>query len=227
MTRFPIGCIAGLFCLLASTAADAGPWLEAGDRQVRADVELLKAAGLIRGPVNAWPLPWAQVSDGLDAADGQALPAHLDAAVRRLRILSDRDGQKSRYEANVRVTNRASVVRDFGDTAREDVDVSVRAEHEFGKLYISYGAGYRDGQQGKDLHFEPGHAALALGNWALYGGYVNTWWGPGHDSALLFSTNARPIPRVGIKRLSPKPIDFPVLRWLGPWRLDVFAGIAT
>lgn len=218
-----------LGCALALLAgpASAGPWLEAGDRQVRADVELLKAAGLIEGPVNSWPLPWMQVAAGLEAARGQSLPPHIAAAVRRLEILSDRDGQKSRYEAKARVTNRASVVRDFGDSAREDGDVSVRAEHELGKLYISYGVGWRDGQQGKDVHFEPASAALALGGWALYGGYVDTWWGPGHDSALLFSTNARPIPRVGIKRLSTSPIDFPVLRWLGPWKLDVFAGVAT
>lgn len=219
--------VAGLIAVLPATPAAAGPWLEAGDRQVRADVELLKAAGLIRGPVNAWPLPWMQVADGLEAARGQTLPPHLKAAVQRLQILADRDRQKNRYEAKVRVTNRAAVVRDFGDSAREDADVSVRAEHELGKLYVSYGVGWRDGQQGSDLHFEPQQAALALGNWALYGGYVETWWGPGHDSALLFSNNARPIPRVGIKRLSPKPIDFPVLRWLGPWRFDIFAGIAT
>jgi len=212
---------------LAPATAIAGPWLEAGDRQVRADVELLKAAGFIRGPVNAWPLPWAQVAAGLEIAEGQTLPPHIGAAVRRLNILSDRDGQSSRYEINARVTNRPSVVRDFGSTAREDADVSVRAEHELGKLYLSYGVGYRDNQQGEDVHLEPAHAALALGNWALYGGYVETWWGPGHDSALLFSTNARPIPRVGFRRLAPKPIDFPVLEWLGPWSFDIFAGIAT
>jgi hypothetical protein len=213
--------------VLATMPATAGPWLEAGDRQVRADVELLKAAGLIRGPVNAWPLPWMQVAAGLEAARGQMLPPHLAAAVRRLDILAERDGQKTRYEARARVTNRPAVVRDFGDSAREDGDISVRAEHELGKLYIAYGVGWRDGQQGKDVHIEPAAAALALGGWALYGGYVDTWWGPGHDSALLFSTNARPIPRVGIKRLSTSPIDFPLLRWLGPWKLDVFAGIAT
>lgn len=224
-----ISCLltAVLTTVLWVTSAAAGPWLETGDRQVRADVELLKAAGLIRGPVNSWPLPWMQVAAGLEAAEAQPLPPHLKAATERLRRLADRDGQKSRYQADVKITNRAALVRDFGDTAREDSDVSVRAEHELGKLYLSYGVGWRDGQQGRDIHIEPVHAALALGDWALYGGFVNTWWGPGHDGALLFSTNARPIPRVGIKRLATDPIDFPVLRWLGPWRFDAFAGIAN
>ncbi len=216
-----------LAAMPAAMPAAAGPWIEAGDRQARAEVELLKAAGISQGPGNAWPLPWAQVAAGLERADGQALPPHLAAAVRRLTILSERDGQKSRYEIRARATNRPAIVRDFGDTARQDGDVSVRAEHEFGKVYLSYGVGWRDGQQGRDVHVEPLTAAWALGNWALYGGHVETWWGPGHASALLFSTNARPIPRIGIKRLMPYPIDFPVLRWLGPWRFDMFAGIAT
>jgi hypothetical protein len=228
MTRKITVPLLAVLAVVASTVpAAAGPWLDAGDRQVRADVELLKAAGVMRGPVNAWPLPWAQISDALERSRGSSLPPHVVAAAERLRRLSDRDEQKSRYEVEARVTNRPSVVRDFGDSAREDGDLGVRAEHDLGRLYLSYGIGYRDKQQGRDVHFETAHAAYALGNWALYGGYVEHWWGPGHDSALLFSTNARAMPRVGIKRLMPYPIDFPVLRWLGPWRLDVFAGVAT
>lgn len=204
-------------------AAQAGPWIEAGDRQARSDVELLAAAGVIRGPVNSWPLPWAQIADAIESAN--SLPPHLAAAARRLGVLSARAEQRTRYEARAFATNEPALVRDFGATAREEGDVSVRAEHDFGALSISYGVGWRDGQHGNDVHFEPSQAALALGNWALYGGYVDTWWGPGNDGALLFSSNARPFPKIGIKRLSPEPFNFPVLSLLGPWRFDMFAGL--
>src|SRR3546814_7216771 len=50
------------------------------------------------------------------------------------------------------------------------------------------------------------------------------WWGPGNSGSLLFSTSARPFPKIGFKRLAAHPIDFPVLRWLGPWRFDMFVG---
>lgn len=214
--------VAALAVLAAGTAR-AGPWLEAGDRQARSDVELLAAAGVIRGPVNSWPLPWAQIATGLESAS--TLPPHLAAAARRLQVLSARAERRTRYEARAAVTNEPALIRDFGMSAREEGDVSVRAEHDMGSLSVSYGVGWREGQAGNDVHFEPSHAALALGNWALYAGYVDTWWGPGNDGALLFSTNARPFPKVGIKRLSPEPFDFPVLRWLGPWRFDMFAGL--
>lgn len=186
---------------------------------------MLKAAGLIRGPVNAWPLPWAQIDQAFIAAGNRSLPPHLAAALRRVRVLSERASQGTRYEVRAAAASDPALVRDFGTTAREDMDASARVEHNLGRLYVSYGVGFRDGQRGNDVHFEPAQVAYALGNWALYGGYVETWWGPGHDGALLFSNSTRPFPKIGIKRLSPEPFNLPVLRWFGPWRLDAFVGL--
>lgn len=217
--------VAILAATLLTTGAHASPWAEVGDRQLRQDVEMLKAAGIIRGPVNSWPLPWAQLDQAVAAADDASLPPHLSMAARRIAVLSERANRRGRYEVRAAATNEPALVRDFGNSARADVDAAVRAEHSFGRLYVSYGVGWRDNQHGKDIHFEPSYAAYALGNWALYGGYVEHWWGPGHDSALLFSNSARPFPKIGIKRLAPVPIDFPVLEWLGPWRFDAFVGL--
>ncbi len=222
--------LTSLFFMAAGVVAApvfAGPWAEAGDRQLRQDVELLKAAGVITGPVNSWPLPWAQIAHSLDQTSPAALPPHVERALRRLRQQARYADQTTRFRAVVKLASDEALVRDFSDQARSEADVSMRAEHDLGRLYVSYGVGFRDGQQGHDAHFEPPQVAVRLGNWALYGGYVDTWWGPGNENALLFSSNARPIPRIGIKRLSPEPFNLPVLKWLGPWRFDMFAGIAT
>lgn len=209
---------------IAAVAA-ASPWAEAGDRQLREDVERLKAARVISGPVNAWPLPWAVMNDVAAAARDSALdPAVRAAAERLVRHLAVAD-EGGGYEIRTGFTNRPALIRDFGTVAREKADVSVRSHGQLGPLYISLGAGYRPGQRGRDWHFEPSYVALKAGNWALYGGYVESWWGPGNDSALLFSNATRPRPTLGIKRLQAHPIDFPVLRWLGPWRLDMFASV--
>ena len=188
---------------------------------------MLKAAGVIRGPINAWPLPWAQIDNGIAANGDKVTSPHLRAALARVEAQSDIAQRRTVYEIRAAGTTDPELVRDFGGGARENADISVRAQHDLGPLFLSYGVGYRNGQRGKDFHVEPSYAALQLGNWALYGGYVEEWWGPGHDGALLFSNSARPFPKIGIKRLSPDPIDFPVLRWLGPLRLDVFAGVLT
>ena len=212
---------------LVAGAAQASPWAEVGDRQFRQDIEMLKAARIIRGPINAWPLPWAQIDNGIAFNDGVVLPPHLAAALVRVKAHSDMAQRRTTYEFKAAGTSDPQPVRDFGGGARENGDVSVRASHDLGSLYVSYGVGYRNGQRGKDFHLEPSYAAVQIGNWALYGGYVEEWFGPGHDGALLFSNSARPFPKIGIKRLSPDPIGLPVLKWLGPIRLDVFAGVLT
>lgn len=224
MTGFRLGVLA---LLLAGAGAQASPWAEPGDRQLRADVELLKAAGVIRGPVNAWPLPWSQIDGGIEASEGRDLTPHVAAARERVRALSDRAARRFNVEAQLAGTNDPQLVRDFGGGAREEADVSVRVEQDLGRVYISASVGFRDNQRGSDVHFDNSYAAIQLGNWALYGGYVEKWWGPGNDGALLFSNNARPFPKVGITRLSPDPINLPVLRWLGPVTFDIFAGVLT
>lgn len=215
-----------LAAALTSVAAPAlaGPWIEAGDVQVREDVERLKAARIIVGPTNAWPLPWAVMSDLATAAEDMQLAPDLRAAAKRLVSVAALADQPNSGEAKVMVTDRPALIRDFGAGAREDFDGSVRVTQQMGRLFVSLGGGYRRHQYGRDFHLDQSYAALALGNWAFYGGYVDHWWGPGNSGTLLLSTSARPMPKIGFKRLEAHPIDFPVLRWLGPWRFDVFVG---
>ncbi len=210
----------------ASTAAVAGPFAEVGDRQLRQDVELLKAAGIIKGPIDSWPLPWAQITAGLDAVgDGATLDPYLAAAVTRLDRLAMLADQRIAVDARIGATNQVSVARDFGSLARAKFDAAAGVEFNGDVLSIKLGAGVHTGQGGKAYNFEPSQIVVRLDNWALYAGYTEQWFGPGHDGALLFSNSTRPFPKVGLKRLVPDPIDLPVLRWLGPIRLDIFAGV--
>lgn len=168
-----------LAAALTSVAAPAlaGPWIEAGDVQVREDVERLKAARIIVGPTNAWPLPWAVMSDLATAAEDMQLAPDLRAAAKRLVSVAALADQPNSGEAKVMVTDRPALIRDFGAGAREDFDGSVRVTQQMGRLFVSLGGGYRRHQYGRDFHLDQSYAALALGNWAFYGGYVDHWWG--------------------------------------------------
>lgn len=222
----PLRLAAALCIFVGAAPVAAGPFAEVGDRQLRQDVALLASAGIIRGPVDSWPLPWAQIESGLNRAkDGRNLPPHLAAAVSRLNRLADYAAQGFASETSLIATNDISTARDFGTLARGRADVSTRVEANSDTLSLSLGGGYRSDQPSGPWHLEPSQLTVRLGNWALYAGNTEQWFGPGVDGALLFSNSARPIPKVGIKRLNPDPIDFPVLRWLGPVRLDMFAGV--
>src|SRR3546814_4278034 len=91
-------------------------------------------------------------------------------------------------EATVTYTDRPALIRDFGPGAREDFDGELRVTQQLGNLYISLGGGYRRHQLGNDWHLAQSYAASQLGNWAVYGGFVAHWWGPGTSGSLLFSS---------------------------------------
>ena len=207
-----------LSLLAAAAPVVAAPWLAPGDEALRRDVERLAAAGLIAGPVNAWPLPVAQLCA---TGSGPAAPA-LAAAARRVETActaARRDG----VAVDLGLATTPAIVRGFADAPRADSEASIALSRRIGRLHLRLGVGQRDG----DLNAEPSFAALDLGGWALYGGYVEHWWGPGREAALLLSTNAPPFPKLGIRRTTPAPIDLPLLRALGPVGVEMFAGVLT
>lgn len=206
--------------------AQAGPWAEAGDRQLRSDIELLSQYGLIRGPITTWPLPWAQISARLSDAGEQTLPPHVRMAVSRVRsqMPSARDFGRPVVQAEMRATNRARVSRDFGDAARDRADVSVSAEMNWSSVAARVNVGYQGDDVDDSVVLDGSYLAAATGNWTIYGGLVDHWWGPGWSSSLIMSSNARPMPRVGLMRLDPKPFETRWLSWLGPWQINVFLG---
>lgn len=227
--------LAALLLVLAAPVA-ADPWVGPGDARLRTDIELLRAHGYVMGPIDAWPLPWAQINRGLERArEDTALPPHLLAVVHRVEALAALAGQSSHFEVRASATNEAALVRTFDRVARNRGDASVLASHNLGPLHVSWGGSWQsDGnpdypatRHGNGFAFDGSHLALeVVDNWVVYGGWVDHWWGAGQDGALLFSTSARPMPQVGFRRLEPFSIDVPVLRWLGPITFEAFAGQA-
>lgn len=217
--------IGALAALLLHGAAEATPWAEPGDRQLRRDIEILSAYGVISGPVTTWPIPWAQISRHMAETPLEALPAHVQNALLRVRarLPRKRDYRGIGYDVEIQGTNEVRAVRDFGGGARADGDVRLSADKHFSSTYFRLSVGFRDDQPGKDVHFDGSYFVKALGNWMVYGGFVDQWWGPGTESALILSTNARPMAKVGLMRLNPKAFKSKWLRWIGPWQFNLFA----
>ncbi len=220
--RFAVG---ACFLIFAGQAA-ASPWAEPGDRQLRDDIEILAQYGLIKGPITTWPLPWAQISSRLSDDTDRPLPAYVRLAVERVRakMPSTRDFGRPLIRAEARGTNHTGLARDFGNTARDKVDAKVSAEMNWSATSARISVGHIGDGSGGTTSFDGSYLAAALGNWVVYGGFLDQWWGPGWASSLIESTNSRPPPRVGLMRLNPKPFGTWLLRWLGPWQFNFFLG---
>ncbi len=213
--------------VLVAGAASAEPWAPVNDIRLKNDIATLKEYGVIRGPVNTWPIPWAAISRDLAQAQGRAYPSHILAAIARVRAKMPKrsDFRRPKASAEAMATNRARLVRDFGGGARGDFDSRVSFERHWARAYVRLSVNFRDDPvDPHDVSLDGSYGAVALGNWMLFGGRVEQWWGPGWDSALLLSNNARPLPVIGIGRLEAKPFESKWLRWIGPWNVRLFAG---
>lgn len=206
----------------------ASPWAEVGDAQLRADLDLLQAAGIIRGLTVHWPLPWASLQNELAGADLGAQPAVVRAAAERV-LAKAQDGITPGNAGSfyLDATNQASVVYGFDGMGRGDGQAQLSFEHN-GDVFsgrVSLGAITRDfGSKPNKVMPDGTYLSLRLGDVRLYAGYLDHWWGPGEISALQLSNNARPMPQIGIARASTDRSTWPVVSWLGPWQFEFFLG---
>ena len=203
-----------------SLAAYAQQWAPVGDPGLRRDVELLKTYDIIHGPVNTWPMSWRQIIANINVSADQSYPAHIMRAIERIRTKMPHKGLRA--SAIARYTNEPSLVRGFGDTAQSDMDLTLSAGITEEKIEANVLFNYIDHVSGDNVNLDGSYIATNIGNWSLYAGAIDRWWGPGQDNTLLLSSNARPMLSAGFRRINPKSFKKKWLNWIGPWTWDMF-----
>jgi hypothetical protein len=197
---------------------------------MRSDVEVLAAAGIVDNVTMQWPLPWGGLVARLEQPiDDGSEPDYVRTAAARL----EAEGQdalqigRMHYGVTLDFTNLPDVVRGFDALGREDVQGQVYAQWmgESTAIRLQVGAQTLNHSDKQILLLDGSYIAQRIGNVAVYAGYMTHWWGPGWDTALSLSNNARPFPQIGYRRLSTTPFTWPILSWLGPWNHEMFFGI--
>jgi len=214
--------------LFVAAPVRADPWIAPGDARLRHDLELLADAGIVRAPLTAWPVSWAEVArdvGGLSLDAGK--PDWLRAALARVQASARVATRTGIFEANARIAGSElpMALRRFGDVPREEGELSAGAQytgHRF--AYRLQATAVADASDGREFRADGSYAAVVLGNWMLHAGYIDRWWGPGWEGSLIYSSNARPIPSVTIERNYSDPLEHPWLEWIGRWRFAVTMG---
>src|SRR5579871_5719722 len=207
----------------------ASPWAEVGDNQLRGDIEILAAAGVIDDVTTHWPLPWQSIVKNLRGNSLAGQPASVRAAAARVlaRARSENNpGLSASLELDAATT--PSVVYGFDGMGRGDGQgqfvLDFNSQSTAARLALG---GFTQNFRGNSakLNQDQSYLAEKLGPVLFYGGYLSHWWGPGWISALSLSSNARPMPEIGLERLDTSASKWPVLRWFGPWQLEFFVGL--
>ena len=204
------------------STASAQQWAPVGDSNLRRDVEILKTYGIIKGPVNTWPMSWRQITNNINMSADQNYPTHIMRAIDRIRSKIPNKG--FRGSATARYTNEPSLVFGFGDTAVSDADMTISTGLTEEAIDVNVSVNYRDNVNfdNSNVNFDNSYIATNIGNWSLYAGAIDRWWAPGQDNTLLLSSNARPMISAGFRRIDPKPFKTKWLSWMGSWTWDMF-----
>ncbi len=206
--------------LQAEARADAG-WFEVGDTQLRIDLQLLNDADVITYPMNQWPIPRAAVRYALsNAKEHFATNAAVSAALARVRDRFEPPAGRLSFNAVARA-GEPGLLRNFDTVARESAELGGGIGYAEGRFSANLNlVGVADPSDGQDVRADGSHATFQLGNWLLSANTLDRWWGPGHESSLILSNNARPMPTFMVERAVAKPFETKWLSWLGPWRFN-------
>ncbi|QLE87511.1 capsule assembly Wzi family protein [Shewanella sp. Scap07] len=213
-------CIA-LFAFFGSAQLVAAPWVDTSDIYLRADIQALADAGVITVPINTYPLMWSGIGQDLAKAEPSLMSAGLVDAFARVNFYYRRAvGNFGNTSIKAAAATDPARFQHFGSDYREQGDVKVSHEYLGDRFAVKVSASaHYDPADDKEVRLDDSYFAMALGNWMVTAGTIDQWWGPGFDSALHRSSNARPMPSLMLTRNNASAFETPWLSWIGPWTL--------
>lgn len=207
---------------LTSFPSDSSPWMDANDVNLRADIQLLNDTGIINLPLTTYPLMWASIAPELkdiNMANLSEMQIRSLINVKKRMKLSVKRSVINK--ANVHIAKDERRFTSFGsnDSARASIGLSSEyTGSDFsGKIRVNYQSKQITSVDKNEVHLDGSYVAYKVSNWIIDAGATNKWWGPGIDTSLILSSNARPLPAIAIRRNNSQAFETPWLSWIGPW----------
>ncbi len=224
--------IAATLCaLILSAPVVATPWAEPGDAELRHHLSVLADAHVLSVPITTWPIPWGSIKQDLDKAQslhkaGAQLSDTVLWSLQFVRFELDRQARAGLHgAASLQLSKSPQALRDFSADRRERNEASVRVNGMSETFAFQLAGTVVDSAiDSKTLRPDGSYVAAILGNWIVSAGWQDRWWGPGWQSSLILSDNARPVPGLALQRNFSDAFASPWLSWLGPWQFSAFAG---
>ena len=218
--------------LLFISSVQAGPWIPVGDPWLRADIEYLADRGIITAPITTWPIMWSSIKQDMDRAFESKRFKELNEQEQNtlLRLKKTfRQHTATSGSLGIELASSPELIRGFSDSAREQSSVFVQrqqtSDHWAYNLNIDYvfDPFVPEGQVADEVRYDGSYITAIWENVAFGYGWVDKWWGPGWDTSLILSNNARPSPGLFVQRNRSEPFESDWLSWIGPWTIQGFA----
>jgi hypothetical protein len=210
---------------LVTTAPRAEPFIAPGRAELRVDLQRLADDDVISAPLMTWPIPWQSIVDDIENADASALGPGTRAALDRVAADLDLAARTHRILPQVRLGAASEIVamRSFSARPRDEGELEAGIGYTGDRVSFELNA-IRAWDTPDEWRADGSYLAFATRRWSFVAGYPERWWGPGFQGSLILSTNAKPLPQIGVQRLSAEGFEARWLRWIGPWSVTSFLG---
>jgi hypothetical protein len=217
-----VAIIAAALCF--PTIVHSSPWIEPGDLRLRHSLQQLSDSRALHAPLTTWPVMWSAVAEGL-AQGSLPVPANSLALAYVQFERSHQAPLGLRADFELSAAKSVSALRGFAEQSRGELQAGFELDWVGRRLAVGFAySAVDDPADGKKERLDGSYIAANAGNWVLGAGAIDRWWGPGWQSSLILSTNARPIPSVWLNRKTPEAPEWGWLRWVGPWQLTLLVG---
>lgn len=207
---------------LATKAALADPWVDTSNVFLRANIQVLADAGIIKTPVTTFPLMWHDINKDLNNVYLSQLSPNAKEAflyVRHQLKLAKRNSKL----ITVNLGSDDKRFTSFGDEYRDANNIKVATSFKSERFAYKVSTSYNPSPIDEDkTRFDDSYGAFFLGNWVFSAGMQQRWWGPSIDTSLSLSNNARPMPALTLSRMSSEPFTIPWTELDIPWTVTTF-----
>jgi len=215
-------------CLLLSASLSyASPWIDVGDDRLRNNLHMLNDSGVMPISLTTWPIMWADVKTALKQVDHKTLNLSQKNAVRELEFeLRHQTHQGMKRSIEFSAASSRAMFRDFSSDHREKGEIHKTFDWDGEDLAIKLQSNVTTdpGDDDIEAQLDGSYIAGTLGQFVLGVGAIDRWWGPGTQSNLMLTNNARPVPALIFQTKQAQHFDNVWLSWLGNWHFVSFLG---
>ncbi|RUO37315.1 hypothetical protein CWE13_04955 [Aliidiomarina shirensis] len=234
-----IGWYIGFLSLLVANVlapAQATPWADSDDLQVRHNLQILADAGVVNLSVSTYPLMWGALLEVLNDVDIRSLREHERNAYLQVMAVMNFHRQGGYTGGQISGQSNNGAERGFGQRQHEkgalEITQELKSEHSAFRLQMAWRTGLetRFGRKDKqDLSFAGTYLATVVttetfGSWVLSVDQLYTWWSPSYENDGMHTRSTRPLQSLRITRAGAAPSNLPILSWLGPWSATAYVG---
>jgi len=212
--------------LLVSPVLAAPYIIEAGNKELRDNLQWLVDRGVIDISTSTWPIPLSVLDDavvnykkvGLSRGDVHAL-----ISVRKY----IEEQKKAVVGAGLQLNSAKFPQVGFAEQSKSTVTSTFYSQsggkNWAAKLRVNGLVSPMTGTQ-STFNIQGSYVATTGFGQLLYAGQVAHWWGPGQDGSLIWGNSATAIPGIGLQRALQSRPENSWLSWVGPWGYDLFIG---